>query len=64
MKITKLIPPNESSFVVNNFPIRSNTLFGALANSFVELFGEQNFDVYLELFDFSSYFKGQLTTIN
>ncbi len=51
MKITKLYPPKNNAFVLDDLPFRSQTLFGALANCFVELFGQDSFPDFLALFD-------------
>ena len=51
MKITKLYPPKNNSFVLDDLPFRSQTLFGALANCYVSLFGAVNFPEFLKLFE-------------
>lgn len=51
MKITKLYPPKNNCFVLDDLPFRSMTLFGALANCYVNLFGAESFPEFLSLFD-------------
>lgn len=51
MKITKLYPPKNNSFILDELPFRSMTLFGALANCFINLFGSKNFPEFLSLFE-------------
>lgn len=58
MKITKLYPPKNNSFVLDDLPFRSMTLFGALANCYVNLFGAENFSEFLLLFK-----KGKIGSI-
>jgi len=54
MKINKLIVPKDNSYYVNEFPIHTTTLFGALANSYVKLYGENNFNDFLAIFEFNN----------
>lgn len=58
MKITKLYPPKNNSFVLEDLPFRSQTLFGALANCYVKLFGDASFPYFLKLFQ-----KGRIGSI-
>lgn len=61
MKITKLHPPQNNSYVLDELPFRALTLFGALANCHTYLFGSNSFDQFLALFDagkISSIFPG------
>jgi len=58
MKITKLYLPGNNSFVIDDLPFRSQTLFGALANCFVSLFGAENFSEFLSFFD-----KGKIGSV-
>ncbi|MEA1986138.1 MAG: type III-A CRISPR-associated RAMP protein Csm4 [Candidatus Marinimicrobia bacterium] len=51
MNITKLYPPKNNSFVLDNLPFRSMTLFGALANCFVTLYGDEKFPEFIEQFE-------------
>ena len=50
MKITKLYPPKYNGFVTD-LPIKAQTLFGAFANNYVELFEEESFEKFIKLFD-------------
>lgn len=58
MKLTKLYPPKNNSFVLDDLPFRSMTLFGALANCYVNLFGAENFSEFLSIFE-----KGKIGSI-
>ncbi|HAF07924.1 MAG: hypothetical protein XD76_0581 [candidate division TA06 bacterium 32_111] len=51
MKINKLIVPLNNSYYVNELPIHSTTLFGALANCYVKLYGENSFNDFLAIFE-------------
>jgi len=58
MKITKLYPPKNNAFVLEELPFRSQTLFGALANCYATLFGKKSFSEFLSLFD-----KGKIGSV-
>jgi CRISPR-associated protein Csm4 len=51
MKITKLYPPQNNGFVMDELPFKAQTLFGALANCYVSLFGGENFIEFLKYFE-------------
>lgn len=58
MKINKLYPPKHNSFVFDDLPIHASTLFGALANYYVNLYGSDSFKDFISLFD-----KGKISSI-
>ncbi|MBC8489717.1 MAG: hypothetical protein H8D45_27170 [Bacteroidetes bacterium] len=51
MKITKLYPPKHNNFVLDDLPFHSLTLFGAMANCYVSLFGSESFPEFISLFE-------------
>lgn len=51
MKIIKLYPPNNNSYAIDEPCFGSKSLFGALANNFVLLYGSDTFDEFFQFFE-------------
>jgi CRISPR type III-A-associated RAMP protein Csm4 len=51
MHIIKLYPPKNNSYAIDEPCFGSSSLFGALANNFVLLYGSNTFDEFLQFFD-------------